>query len=180
MTIARDIARAYVYDVHDESAGRFIKEMAEKLQLDIVRAASPDQAINLVVDELVPEFRSLADEDPRDADEGEYPYVLAAGERRSGTANETMHAIEVRGKASVSPRLDLRFRREGVRHSLVKLFLHGKNCLVSLMAEAHRLVDDIFRDFFSAGLYHDYFAALTHHYQVQQAGFHLNQRLIQH
>ena len=45
MTVARDIARAYVYDVNDEAVGRFIKEMAEKLQLDIVRAASPDQIL---------------------------------------------------------------------------------------------------------------------------------------
>jgi alanine dehydrogenase len=45
MTVARDIARAYVYDVNDELVGRFSKEMAEKLQLDIIRAASPDQIL---------------------------------------------------------------------------------------------------------------------------------------
>ncbi len=43
MTVARDIARAYVYDVHDEAANRFIKEMTAKLQIDIVRATSPEQ-----------------------------------------------------------------------------------------------------------------------------------------
>ena len=45
MTIARDIARAYVYDVNDETVGRFITDMASLLQLDIVRAASPDQVL---------------------------------------------------------------------------------------------------------------------------------------
>ena len=45
MTIARDIARAYVYDVNDEAVGRFITDMASLLQLDIVRAASADQIL---------------------------------------------------------------------------------------------------------------------------------------
>ena len=37
----------------------------------------------------MPEFESLADEDPRVVDD-EYPFVLAAGERRSSTANTAM------------------------------------------------------------------------------------------
>ena len=45
MTIARGIARAYVYDVHDESVGQFIKQMTDKLQVDIVRADSPHQVL---------------------------------------------------------------------------------------------------------------------------------------
>lgn len=45
MTIARDIARAYVYDVNDGAVGRFIAEMTPGLQLDIVKASSPDQVM---------------------------------------------------------------------------------------------------------------------------------------
>ncbi len=45
MTVARDIAKAYVYDVHDEAVSRFITEMTDKLQVDIVRASSPDQIL---------------------------------------------------------------------------------------------------------------------------------------
>jgi len=45
MTLARDIARAYVYDVNDESVSQFIAEMTSKLQLDIVRATSPAQIL---------------------------------------------------------------------------------------------------------------------------------------
>jgi len=45
MTIARDIASACVYDVNDEAVGRFIAEMAPSLQLDIVKASSPDQVM---------------------------------------------------------------------------------------------------------------------------------------
>ncbi len=45
MTVARDIARAYVYDVNDELVGQFITDMASLLQLDIVRAASADQIL---------------------------------------------------------------------------------------------------------------------------------------
>jgi len=48
MTIARDVARAYVYDVNDESVSRFIKEMTDKLQLDIVKASSPGQILEKV------------------------------------------------------------------------------------------------------------------------------------
>jgi ornithine cyclodeaminase/alanine dehydrogenase-like protein (mu-crystallin family) len=45
MTIARDIAKAYVYDVNDELVGQFITDMASLLQLDVVRAALPDQIL---------------------------------------------------------------------------------------------------------------------------------------
>jgi ornithine cyclodeaminase/alanine dehydrogenase len=45
MTVARDIARAYIYDVNDESVSRFIAEMAPRLQLDIVRAVSPEEIL---------------------------------------------------------------------------------------------------------------------------------------
>jgi len=45
MTVARDIARAYVYDVNDEAVGRFITDMASSLKLEIVRAASADQIL---------------------------------------------------------------------------------------------------------------------------------------
>ena len=45
MTVARDIARAYIYDVNDEAVNRFIAEMAPRLQLDIVRAVSPEEIL---------------------------------------------------------------------------------------------------------------------------------------
>lgn len=45
MTIARDVARAYVYDINDEAVRRFITEMTSKLQLDI-SAASPDRILD--------------------------------------------------------------------------------------------------------------------------------------
>ncbi len=45
MTIARDIVKAYVYDVFDESVTKFIKEMSTKLSLEIVRANSPDHLL---------------------------------------------------------------------------------------------------------------------------------------
>ena len=45
MTIARDVAKAYVYDVNDEAVGQFITDMASLLQLDIIRAASADQVL---------------------------------------------------------------------------------------------------------------------------------------
>ncbi len=45
ITIARSIAGAYEYDVSYESVSRFIREITEKLQLEIIRAASPDQIL---------------------------------------------------------------------------------------------------------------------------------------
>ena len=50
-----------------------------------------------MVDELVDEFRSLADDDPRVVDD-EFPFILAAGERRSSTANTAMRDPEWRRK----------------------------------------------------------------------------------
>jgi len=45
MTVARDVAKAYVYDVNDESVSRFITEMTSKLKLDIIKATSPEQVL---------------------------------------------------------------------------------------------------------------------------------------
>ena len=45
MTVARDIVKACVYDVDDEAVSRFIAEMAPKLQLDIIKATSPEQIL---------------------------------------------------------------------------------------------------------------------------------------
>lgn len=56
-----------------------------------------DKKINLVVDELVDEFRSLNGDDPRVRDDA-FPFVLAAGERRSSTANTAMRDPEWRRK----------------------------------------------------------------------------------
>lgn len=50
------------------------------------RLETPDRRVNLVVPELLQELRGLAGEDPRRRDP-DYPFVLAAGERRSSTAN---------------------------------------------------------------------------------------------
>lgn len=50
------------------------------------RMDTPDKRINLVVDDLVDELRGLATEDPTVVHD-EFPFVLAAGERRSSTAN---------------------------------------------------------------------------------------------
>ena len=45
MAIVRDLAKAYVYDVADEAATKFIKEMSAKLNLEIARADSPEQIL---------------------------------------------------------------------------------------------------------------------------------------
>jgi formate dehydrogenase len=50
------------------------------------RVASPDGKLNLAVAELLPELRGLADERAAAA-EPAFPFVLAAGERRTSTAN---------------------------------------------------------------------------------------------
>jgi len=50
------------------------------------RLATPDNRIRLEVPELMDELRALQAEDPRRAN-AEFPFVLSAGERRSGTAN---------------------------------------------------------------------------------------------
>jgi len=41
MAVARDLAKAYVYDTVDEAVTNFIKEMSIKLSLEIVKADSP-------------------------------------------------------------------------------------------------------------------------------------------
>ncbi|MCP4583356.1 MAG: ornithine cyclodeaminase family protein [candidate division Zixibacteria bacterium] len=45
MAIARDLKKAYVYDISDEAAGQFSSEMSGKLNLEILRAESPDQVL---------------------------------------------------------------------------------------------------------------------------------------
>jgi anaerobic selenocysteine-containing dehydrogenase len=50
------------------------------------RIVYPDGKVHLAVEPLLDELRGLAAEDPRAADT-EWPFVLAAGERRSSTAN---------------------------------------------------------------------------------------------
>jgi anaerobic selenocysteine-containing dehydrogenase len=50
------------------------------------RVRTDDGRINLVIDELLDELRGLATE-PAPATDPEFPFVLAAGERRSFTAN---------------------------------------------------------------------------------------------
>jgi len=52
------------------------------------RMANADHRVTLMIGELVDEFRSLADEMP--VADTDYPYVLSAGERRSGTANNAI------------------------------------------------------------------------------------------
>jgi anaerobic selenocysteine-containing dehydrogenase len=49
------------------------------------RVATPDGRVNLTVPELMPELAALHDE--TGAPNAEFPFVLTAGERRSGTAN---------------------------------------------------------------------------------------------
>jgi formate dehydrogenase len=50
------------------------------------RLEQPDGRINLVVPELLEELAKLRDEDPAERDPA-FPFVLAAGERRTSTAN---------------------------------------------------------------------------------------------
>jgi len=45
MAIARDLAKAYVYDIVDASATRFIEEMSIKLNLEVVKADSPEHIL---------------------------------------------------------------------------------------------------------------------------------------
>jgi ornithine cyclodeaminase/alanine dehydrogenase len=45
VTVARDISKAVVYDVSGEAADEFIAEMGEKLDLEIVKAGSPEEAL---------------------------------------------------------------------------------------------------------------------------------------
>jgi len=45
MTVARDIKKAYVYDISDKAIAQFIKEMGAKLNLEVVKADSPEQIL---------------------------------------------------------------------------------------------------------------------------------------
>ena len=45
MAVARDLAKAYVYDIVDEAVTKFIKEMSIKLNLEVVKADSPDEIL---------------------------------------------------------------------------------------------------------------------------------------
>jgi anaerobic selenocysteine-containing dehydrogenase len=51
------------------------------------RVLTPDGRINLVIPALLDEFDALCDEPAPVARDDAYPFVLAAGERRSSTAN---------------------------------------------------------------------------------------------
>jgi anaerobic selenocysteine-containing dehydrogenase len=61
------------------------------------RIVYPDGKVHLAIDSLLDELRGLADEDPR-ATDAEWPFVLAAGERRSSTANTIFRDPEWRKK----------------------------------------------------------------------------------
>jgi ornithine cyclodeaminase/alanine dehydrogenase len=45
MAIARDITRACVYDINDETVRNFIEEMSASLEMEVFRADSPDQVL---------------------------------------------------------------------------------------------------------------------------------------
>lgn len=45
MAVARDLAKAYIYDIADEAVAKFIKEMSIKLNLEVVKADSPDHIL---------------------------------------------------------------------------------------------------------------------------------------
>ena len=45
VSIARKLSKVIVYDISDESANTFIKEMGEKLNLEIIKAENPDQVL---------------------------------------------------------------------------------------------------------------------------------------
>jgi ornithine cyclodeaminase/alanine dehydrogenase len=42
---ARKLAKAYVYDISDEAADKFTKEMSQKLNLDVIKVSSPDKIL---------------------------------------------------------------------------------------------------------------------------------------
>lgn len=42
VTVARDISKAYVYDISDETVDKFVDEMSQKLNITVVKADSPD------------------------------------------------------------------------------------------------------------------------------------------
>ncbi len=43
--IARNLSKAYVYDISDDAAASFIAEMSSKLGIDVIRAETPDQIL---------------------------------------------------------------------------------------------------------------------------------------
>ena len=45
MAVARELTKAYIYDIVDEAVAKFIKEMSIKLNLDVVKADSPDHIL---------------------------------------------------------------------------------------------------------------------------------------
>jgi len=45
VAVARDLKKAYVYDISDEAIGKFSTEMSGKLNLEVLRAKSPDQIL---------------------------------------------------------------------------------------------------------------------------------------
>lgn len=61
------------------------------------RIAYDDGRVHLAIEPLLDELRALADEDPRAID-AEWPFVLAAGERRSFTANTIIRDPDWRKK----------------------------------------------------------------------------------
>jgi anaerobic selenocysteine-containing dehydrogenase len=72
------------------------------------RLLTPDGKVNLVIPELLEEFDALASEGPPVARDDAYPFVLAAGERRSSTANTiyrdpSWRKLDKQGALRVSP-----------------------------------------------------------------------------
>ncbi len=72
------------------------------------RLLTPDGKVNLVIDALLEEFDALADEADPVARDDVYPFVLAAGERRSSTANTiyrdpSWRKLDKQGALRVSP-----------------------------------------------------------------------------
>jgi ornithine cyclodeaminase/alanine dehydrogenase len=45
VTVARDISHAYVYDISDEMAERFVTEMNKKLELEVIKADKPEMIL---------------------------------------------------------------------------------------------------------------------------------------
>jgi len=45
VAVARDLKKAYVYDISDEAVGKFSSEMSGKLNLEVIRAKSPDEVL---------------------------------------------------------------------------------------------------------------------------------------
>lgn len=68
------------------STGTGVIFSKDPYEISFERLCTADGKINLFVEPLIAELEQLAQEDPRVADES-WPFVLAAGERRSFTAN---------------------------------------------------------------------------------------------